>query len=283
MPAIVAAYAAVCFIWGTTWLAIKVSLHYVPPIAGAGLRFILAGLVMYAVAAARKRLVPPSRLPWNVVLVFTTFLFGVNYILTYLAETRLDSGLVSVLFGMLPFFVFAFGSFAGERTTPAIWFGAAIALAGVALISLSGEVRGSPLFVLAAIGAAASSAFANVYAKRHAHHDALVTLPPSMLISGILMTIIGAFTEPVSWSSAFSAPSLGAIAYLAILGSSIAFFLYIWVIQRIPVWIVGLSSLISPVIALFVGAALGGELLSLRELGGAALVIAGIAVALRRG
>jgi len=280
MPAVVAAYAGMCLIWGTTWFGIKLSLQYVPPIAGAGLRFVLAGLLMYAVAAARKRLVPPSKLPWNVVLVFAMFLFGANYVLTYLAETRLDSGLVSVLFGTLPFFVFAFGSLAGERTTPIIWLGAAIAFAGVAAISLGGEVRGSPLFALAAIGAAASSAFANVYAKRHAHHDALVTLPPSMLIAGSAMTLIGALTEPVSCSRAFSLPSLEAIAYLAFLGSGLAFFLNIWVIQRIAVWIVGLSSLIIPVIALFVGAAFGGEHLSVRELAGAVLVIAGIAIAL---
>lgn len=277
---VVAAYAGMCLIWGTTWLGIKISLHYVPPIAGAGLRFILAGALMYAVAAATGKLVPPSRLPWNVVLVFACFLFGANYVLTYTAETRLDSGLVSVLFGTLPFFVFAMGALAGERTTPIVWIGAAVALAGVAAISLGGQVRGSPLYALAVIGASASSAFANVYAKRHAHHDAMVTLPPAMLIAGVTLTLIGIATEPVSWRLAFSAPSLGTILYLALLGSGIAFFLNIWVIQRIPVWIVGLSSLIIPVIALFVGAIAGGEHLGPRELLGSALVIVGIAVAL---
>jgi drug/metabolite transporter (DMT)-like permease len=269
-----------CLIWGTTWLGIKISLQYVPPIAGAGLRFIAAGLLMYAVAAATKKLVPPSRLPWKVVLVFAAFLFGANYILTYLAETRLESGLVSVLFGTLPFFVFAFGSLAGERTTPIVWVGAAIALGGVAAISLGGEVRGSPLYALAVIGAAASSAFANVYAKRHAHHDALLTLPPAMLMAGLAMEAIGVASEPVRWTLALSAPSLLTIFYLACFGSGIAFFLNIWVIQRIPVWIVGLSSLIIPVIALFVGAIAGGEHPGMRELLGSALVVAGIAVAL---
>ena len=267
-----------CAIWGTTWLVIKISLQYLPPIAGAGLRFVLAGLLLYAVAALRGKLT--TRLPWKLVLVLATALFGLNYVLTYLAETRLDSGLVSVLFGTLPFFVFAFGALANERTTPRIWLGAGIAFVGVAIISLGAQVQASPLFALAAIGAAASSAFANVYAKRHAHHDPLVTLPPAMLLAGVVMTAIGAGVEHVTWTRAFSLPSLGALLYLGWLGSGIAFFLNLWVLKRIAVWIVGLSSLIIPVIAVIVGVVAGGEQFTAREAGGSALVILGIAAAL---
>jgi drug/metabolite transporter (DMT)-like permease len=277
---IVAAYAAMCLIWGTTWYGIRVSLEYVPPIAGAGLRFLLAGLALYAVAAWRGRLTPPARLPWKLVLVFAAFLFGLNYILTYTSETRLDSGLVSVLFGTMPFFVFALGALAGEQTTPLIWAGAVVAFAGVAVISLGGEVRGSPLYALGVIAAAASSAFANVYAKRHSGHDPLVTLPPAMLIAGVTMTVIGAFAQPVVWTRALSLPSLEAILYLALFGSGIAFFLNIWVIKHIPVWIVGLSSLIIPIIAVFVGAFAGGEHVTLREICGTLLVIGGVGIAL---
>jgi drug/metabolite transporter (DMT)-like permease len=278
MPAVIAAYAAMCAIWGTTWLVIKVSLQYLPPIAGAGVRFLAAALFLYAFAALRGRLT--AKIPWNVVLVFACFLFGLNYIMTYVAETRLDSGLVSVLFGTLVFFVFAFGALAHEKTTPGTWAGAGVAFIGVAVISLSAQVQASPLYALAVIVAAASSAFANVYAKRHANEDPLVTLPPAMLLAGIVMTAIGALTETVSWKAAISQRSLLAIAYLAWVGSGIAFFLNIWVIKRIAVWIVGLSSLIIPVIAVFVGIVLGGEQLSARELIGSVLVIAGIAVAL---
>lgn len=185
---IVAAYAGMCAIWGTTWLAIKVSLHFVPPLVGVGLRFAISGALMYAVAAAFGALRPLREVPWKLVLVLSVFLFGLNYILTYAAESRLDSGLVAVLFGTLPFFMFGLGHFmTGERTTPRIWAGAAVAFAGVGFISLGGQVRGSPLYALAAIAAAAVSSFGNVYAKRHSHNDPLITLPPSMLIAGIVV------------------------------------------------------------------------------------------------
>src|SRR5215469_4868114 len=165
---VIGAYCAMCAIWGTTWLGIKFSLHYIPALTGVGLRFIIAGLVMYGVARVTlslskgvSRSTASEGMPWKLIAVLAVFLFGLNYILTYTAETRLDSGLVAVLFGTLPFFVFAFGHvLADERTTPRIWIGAVIAFAGVAAISLTGQVRGSPLFALAAIGAAVSSAFA---------------------------------------------------------------------------------------------------------------------------
>jgi drug/metabolite transporter (DMT)-like permease len=272
-----------CAIWGTTWLGIKISLNYAPPIAGAGLRFIIAGLAMYAVAAAARKIVPLREMPWKLIAVLAAFLFGLNYMLTYTAETHVSSGLTAVLFGVLPFFMFGMGHYLiGERTTLVTWLGALLAFAGVGVISLVSDVHGSIWYALAAVGAACSSAFANVYAKRHAHNDPLVTLPPSMLIAGIAVAAIGFTAEHPDVHRAFSPPSWGALLYLALAGSGIAFFINLWLLQRIAAWIVGLSSLIIPVIAVAVGVVFGGEAFGPRELLGAALVIAGVWIALSR-
>lgn len=272
-----------CAIWGTTWLGIKISLHYAPPITGAGLRFIIAGLAMYAVAAALRKTRPLREMPWELIFVLAAFLFGLNYILTYTAETHVSSGLTAVLFGVLPFFMFGMGHYLiGERTTAVTWLGALLAFGGVAVISLEVDVHGSVWYALAAIAAAASSAFANVYAKRHAHNDPLVTLPPSMLIAGIVVSAIGLGAEHPDVHRVFSLPSWGALLYLALAGSGIAFFLNLWLLQRIAAWIVGMSSLIIPVIAVAVGVAFGGEHFGPRELLGAALVVAGVWIALSR-
>ena len=271
-----------CAIWGTTWLGIKISLHFIPPATGAGLRFTLAGAIMYAVAASRGKAVSPASLPWKLVAVLATCLFGLNYILTYLAETHVSSGLTAVLFGVLPFFMFAFGHFLlNEHTRPLTWLGAALAFAGVGVISIASDAHGSFWYALAVVGAAASSAFANVYAKRHAHNDPLVTLPPSMLLAGVAVTIFGFATEPLDAARAFSPGSWAALAYLAVAGSAIAFFLNLWLLRHVRAWIVGLSALIIPVIAVGVGVAFGGEQFGIREGGGAALVIAGVWLALR--
>ena len=279
--AVLLAYAGMCAIWGTTWLVIKVSLAYIPPITGVGMRFLLAGLMLYAIAAMRKELRPLREMPWKLIGVLAIFLFGLNYILTYTSETRLDSGLVAVLFGTLPFFMFGLGHIlVNERTTPRIWIGALIAFVGVGAISLASQVQGAPLFALCAIGAAAISAFANVYAKRHARHAPLLTLPPAMVLAGVAVGLGGLFTEHPDWSRAFALPSIGALLYLSLLGSGVAFFLNMWLLQRIEAWIVGLSSLVTPVLAVAVGVLLGGEHFTLREIGGSLLVILGIWVAL---
>ncbi|MBV8728000.1 MAG: EamA family transporter, partial [Candidatus Eremiobacteraeota bacterium] len=223
-----AAYAVMCAIWGTTWLVIKIGLQTTPPISGVGLRFILAGAFLYAIAMTTKRGWPPRNVPWKLVMVLSATLFGANYVLTYIAETHLSSGLVAVLFGTMPFFTFGLGHFmVGERTTPAVWIGATCAFSGVAIISLGGTAQGSLLFALAAIAAALSSAFANVYAKRHSAHEPLLVLPPAMLVAGVILFVAGIVIERPD-ASAFSGRALGAVLYLSIAGSGIAFFLNMW-------------------------------------------------------
>ena len=277
----VLAYAVMCAIWGTTWLAIKIGLRSLPPVTGAGVRFVLAALFLWALGRFVTGPRGPAP-PWRTVIILATMLFGANYALTYYAETGLASGLVAVLFGTLPFFVFAFGALVlGERVGIMTIVGALLALAGVAAISVGSDTHGSLPYVLATLAAAAISAFANVELKKFAASDPFLTLPPAMLIAGATMTLAGAAFEHPDWVRGTSASSIAAVLYLAVLGSGIAFYLNHWLLQRLDTWVVGLSTLVMPVIAVAVGALIGGEAFGVKELGGAALVIAGMWIALR--
>ncbi|MBC5816060.1 MAG: EamA family transporter [Candidatus Eremiobacteraeota bacterium] len=279
---IIGAYALMCAIWGTTWLGIKFGLATLPPITGVAARFLLAGLFMYSVALVLGKIVPLRAMPWKLIVVLSATLFGLNYVLTYFSETGLSSGLVAVLFGTLPFFMFGLGHFmVDEKTTANTWIGAVLAFGGVAVISLAGNASGSIWYILATIGAALSSAFANVYAKRHSDVDPMVVLPPSMLLAGVVLAVAGLLYERPS-AAIFTIHALLPVLYLAIFGSGIAFFLNLWLLQRLDAGIVGLSALIIPVIAVFVGIAFGGEQFGARDLIGAALVMGGVWFALRR-
>lgn len=272
------AYALMCAIWGTTWLAIKVSLHYVPPMTGVGLRFIIAGLIMFGAAFAARKAAAPN---WKLVLVLAVTLFGLNYVLNYVSETHIASGLTAVLFGTLPFFTFIFGHYMlEERTTARMWAGAVLAFAGVALISLAGGAGGSLWYALAAIGAACSASFANVYAKRHAHNEPLVTLPPAMLIAGTGVFLLGLFFEHPNLAHAAEPQSVALLLYMAVGGSALTFFINLWLLQRITAGLVSLSALIIPVIAVFVGVFAGGEAFGARDIMGGALVLGGVWYAL---
>ena len=270
-----------CLIWGTTWLAIKAGGHGLPPLTGVGLRFLIAGAFLFCLALLRGELRPVRDVPWKLVAVFGACLFGLNYILIYIAETRIDSGLTAVLFGTLPFFIFLFARMmTNERTTWRVWAGGCAAFLGVAVISLKGTLGASPLFALAVIAAAVVAAYANVYGKRHGSLAPLVTLPPAMLASGAVVFGAGLCVERTDWHAALSGTSLAALLYLALLGSGVAFLLLMWLLQRLPAGVIGLSSLTFPAIAIAAGALLGGEHVTLREIAGAALVVAGMAIAL---
>ncbi len=279
------AYFAMCAIWGTTWLAIKYSLAGLPPVTGSGFRFVLAGAFLWAVGAATHRATNVrAKPPWHLIVVLAATLFGGNYIFTYYAETHLASGLVAVLFGTLPFFVFAIAHYVvHERVRPIALVGAAIAFTGVAIISLAGgDLSGALPYILATLAAAALSAFATVYLKKYAASDPLTTLPPAMALGGVVMSAAGVAFEKVDWHAAIAPSSIAALLYLAVAGSGIAFFLNHWLLQRMASWVVGLSALVIPVIAVVVGAVFGGEAFGLRDLLGAALVIGGVSLAVVR-
>ena len=270
-----------CAIWGTTWLAIKIGLRGLPPITGAGVRFIVAAAFLTILA----RVLPGARgarPSLRLIVTLALTLFGANYALTYYAETGIASGLVAVLFGTLPFFVFALDAFAGRGrpTSPAL-AGTLLALVGVATIALGPDARAALPYVLATLGAAAISAYANIALKAAAHSDPLRTLPPAMLLAGVVMTAGGLGFEHIDWPRALAPSSLLAIVYLAAFGSAIAFALNQWLLRSLATWVVGLSSLIVPVLAVIVGAVFGGEAFGVRQLIGAALVIVGLWVALR--
>ncbi len=279
----VGAYCACVLIWGTTWLAIKVSLHGMPAVFGAGVRFIVAAAFLYALALASRidlrRITPP----WHLVGVLALTMFGLNYALTYLAETHLASGLVAVLFGTMPFFIFGFAHvMLGERADRNTLIGALLALGGVTLISLVGDVRADALYVAAALLASASSGYANVYLKRYADAEPLVTLPPAMLAAGVVMTLWGLAFERIDVRLATSPATLEAVAYLAVFGSAIAFSLNHWLLQRISSGRMGLSALMIPVMAVAVGALFGGEVFGARDIIGALLVTGGVWLSLIR-
>ncbi len=250
---------------------------------GAGVRFVVASLLLYAIGIALRVDFRRDAPPLHLVAVLATTMFGLNYALTYVAETHLASGLVAVLYGTLPFFVFGFAHvMVGERASAATILGASLALGGVATISLAGSVRGDVVYVVAAVAASALSGFGNVYLKRYSQAEPLATLPPAMLVAGVAMTVWGVVFERIDRHAATQAQSLLAVAYLAAGGSALAFYLNHWLLKRIDSGIIALSALMVPVIAVAVGAFFAHERLGPRDLAGAAMVIGGVSLALAR-
>jgi len=250
------------------------------PITSAGARFLIAGLILYAVAAWRGVPRRWSDIPVPLVLVLAIFGFIFDYGLIYVAEAHIDSGIVALLFGSTTLFTCLFSRIMlSETIGRSTVVGLTLAMAGLLVIGISRQVAVSPLFAGAAILAAACSAFSNVYAKQF-RADPLISLPPAMTAAGILMLGLGLLLEPLDLRTALSAESLGALVYLAIAGSAVAFFLLLWLIDRLPAVFIGLMAIPIRLIALAFGVILGGEHLDIPILTGTALSTVGLALAL---
>jgi drug/metabolite transporter (DMT)-like permease len=317
-----ATLALLTLIWGTTWAAIRIGLRGIPPFTGVALRFALAAAALLAVArglGVRLRgatvvvgaptaagataaaggtaaagavhtaaALPPAR-PWRVWLVNAAFTFVIPYGVLYWAEQWVPSGLAAVLFATSPLWVAlaAHLMLPGERLRAPTVAGVLVGFAGVALI-FSDDLRalGGPRVAAAAavlLISPLTSAFGVVAVKRWG-----AGLHP-LSVAAVPMALTAAVMGLVAWATEsgrplrFDATSVAALLYLALCGSALSFTLYFWLLRRRPATTLSLINYLTPIVALLIGGAALGESFSARTLAGSALVVGGVAVAMRAG
>ncbi len=281
-------FALLILIWGTTWAVIRIGLQGVPPFTGVAVRFTIAGALLLALAlAAGVRLgrAPHEKSLW---LANGVLSFCLSYSIVYWSEQYIPSGLAAVLWATYPLFVAALAHvlLSGERLAARAAAGLVLGFAGVAVIFsddlalLGGEqVRHAALVMLVS---PLVSAVATVAIKRWGagvHPLSLSALP--MLLAGAAMGVLALLFErgrPV----VLDGRSVGAILYLAVLGSAVTFTVYYWLLARVTATQLALISYVIPVVALAVGAVLFAEPLRPRVLGGSGLILAGVVLVSRR-
>ncbi len=283
-----AALAVLVLIWGTTWAAIRVSLQGIPPLKGVVIRFAIAAVLLLALAPILKVQLgkqPRERWLWvlNGALTFT-----LSYGLVYWAEQWVPSGLAAVLFATFPLFVTVLAHFAlpHEPFRSGSLIGVLLGFVGVAvLFSEDFQKLGGPKVAFASalllIGPFVS-AVANVAVKKWGGgiHPLSISAVPMALGSLFMVPFAWGMEtgRPVTWGTG---PVL-ALLYLAVAGSAVAFTLYYWLLRRLPATSLSLINYATPVVAVAVGTLLLDEPFTLRILLGAALVVAGVAVAMRQ-
>lgn len=278
--------ALLCLIWGSTWLVIRTGLEDLPPLHAAALRFTLASAIFWLVAPRLARLEggTPPRL-W-LVLVFGTLNFATSYAIVYWAETVIPSALASVLWAVFPMLMAVSGHLflPGERLAPRQWIGFALGFLGVALLfrtdlyGLSaGAVGVGAVYLLSPF----VSAIGQTCIKRHGQGASSVLLNRGALTLGMVLLWILALTLERGAELRFSRSALFSIAYLAVVGTCVAFGLYYWVLRTTPAYKMSLIAYVTPVIALFLGWSVGKEPVGLSTLCGAGLVLGGVGLVRR--
>jgi drug/metabolite transporter (DMT)-like permease len=277
----------ISLVWGSTWLVIRVGLDDLPPLFGAGIRFIVAGLVMAVLVRWLGEREGGTRPPRGVVWAQALCQFTGNFALVYWCETVIPSGLVSVLWATFPLMMALTGHFVtrAERLHGRQWFGLVLAFGGVASLFGTDVARGGERAVtmgLLLLLAPASVTFSTSLIKRRAADaSSLLLNRDSMLIGGLLLLVLAAIFERGS-AVRLTPGALFSVVYLALFGSVITFGAYLWLLRTVPAYRLSLVSYVTPVIALLLGRALRSEPFATTTLAGTALVLAGVALTLQR-
>ena len=281
----IAAYVLLVVIWGTTWSVIQIGLERIPPLGGVAIRFLLAGVVLWAIARARGIRLGRNKYEKKLWWINAAFAFALSYGVVYWTEQWLPSGLAAVLFATYPLFIGLIAHLAlpGERLSAAEGVGMLLGFAGVATIFSAdfGTLGGRHVFIASVVMLAspAAAAIATVCVKRWGgsiHPLSLTAVP--MIMAGAAMGIVALVFErgrTYTWDAA----AIGALLYLAVIGSAVTFTLYYWLLAYLPAKRMALIAYLIPLIAVTIGT-LRGERLTSRILIGSVTVIAGVALAL---
>ena len=277
-----------CLIWGSTWLFIKLGLEDLPPFTFAGIRFVIASIILIVIIAARRIELPRSRADW-ILLVVTGFLsFTCNYGMVFWGEQYVSSGLAALLQATIPVFGLVIAHFylPGEQMTPIKIFGVVMGVAGVGVV-FSNQLSVAGLSALAGCAAlvvgSACAAYANVLVKaRGAKLNPAILSGGQMVFGLIPLLLIGISFEGNPLKFHWTPMAVVALFYLAIVGSVIAFLLYYWLVQHMDVTNTMLIALVTPITAVILGMLVLNEELNWRTLAGGAMIIAGIGLMVLR-
>ena len=280
------AFAIIYFVWGSTFLAIRVGVREVPPFLLAGMRFLVAGAALYLWMRAKGARSPSLR-EWGGATLLAVMIFVFDYGLLFWAEKRVPSGIAAVMMATIPVFM-ALSEILILKTqqlTSRLALGLLMGIAGVVvLVSHSGkfgdagiDTAGAVALLIAAISWSVASALTR---KLPLPHSKAMSSGAQMLAGGVLLTATAAMLGEFRGFhlQAVSMKAWLALAYLIVAGSIAGFTAYVWLIHHESPTKVATYAYVNPVVAVIVGYCFGGETLSLRTVLGTLLVLVSVVV-----
>jgi len=277
-----------CAIWGTTWIFIKFGLDEgIPPFTFASARFLVAIVGLLAIVGVGRIRMPSGSRQWKLIAITGFLQFTINYSLVFWSEQYITSGLAAVLQSMISVFGLALSWFylPDERVDGLKVLAVIIGILGVAVVFYEQLVLQNPMAffgsVAIVVGAyAAAHASILVKAKASGMHPASLVL--GQMLCGLVPMLILAMREKSPWEIEWTVTAIFSIFYLAVPGTIGAFWLYYWLLGRIESTKAMMISLVTPIIAVLVGFAFGGEKMPATIMLGGALILTGIGLILFR-
>jgi drug/metabolite transporter (DMT)-like permease len=283
---VVAAFAAVYTIWGSTYLAIAIAITAMPPFLMAGARFLLAGAIVYAWLRLRGSARPTWRHVGSALVIGGLLLVGGNGAVVF-AEQYIPSGLVALLVAMVPIYMALLDWLrpGGRRPGILVALGLIFGFAGIFLLVGPDAVIGGgatyfPWILIPLVGSLAW-AMGSLYSRSAKLPAApLMGTALQMLAGGALLVALGLATGEVTRVNpdSFTVEALLAFGFLVVFGSIVGFSAYIWLLRTVNPARVSTYAYVNPVVALLLGSAFNGEHITPREIAAAVVILLAVAI-----
>jgi drug/metabolite transporter (DMT)-like permease len=281
---ILLAFSIIYFVWGSTFLAIRIGVHEVPPLLLAAMRFLVAGVALYVWLLARGEASPTLR-QWGAASLLATLIFVLDYGFLFWAEQHVPSGIAAVILAAIPVFISLLEILIlrTQRLTARLGVALLVGIGGVAVLmnrSLSmGEAPINRAGAAALLFSAFSWSLATILTKKLALPKSKpMSAAAQMLSGGIQLILVSALFGELSGFEprAVSWRAWAALFYLIVAGSIIGFTAYIWLLHHESPTKVGTYAYVNPVVAVLLGYFAGGETIGSRTIAGTLLILVSV-------
>ena len=270
-----AALFALYFIWGSTYLAIRLALPGFPPLMMAGLRFVMAGALLYLLLRLRGE-PRPAWAQWRAAARVGTLLVAGNA-LVVVAEQWVSSGVAAVAIASVPLWAVLFAGLWGRWPAKGEWIGLVVGLAGVALLQSGGELRASRAGAIVLVLSTVSWALGSMWSRRLPIPKGLMAAATEMLTGGAVVLAV-ALVRGERMVVLPGAQATLAFLYLVVFGSMIAYSAYAFLLANVRPAMATSYAYVNPVVAVVLGALVAGEQVGLLAVGALVLILGGVAI-----
>lgn len=281
---IVLAFFAIYVLWGTTFLAIRIAVQELPPLFAAGVRFFIAGIVLYGFLSFRVK-TQPTGVQWRNLAILGLLMFVAEYGPLFWAEKYVSSGVASLLAATLPLITMVLEVFILREQRFRLRFvvSTVVGFLGVGVLLVKNGGQHIPILPCIAIlaGATTWSLGSVLTCSLDLPESKPLTAGAAMALGGGMLLVLSALFGEMRPMPHVSIRGALALLYLIFFGSLLAFTAYVWLLGRMPATRVASHAYVNPVVAVALGYFFAGEVITMRTLLGAALIIASVFLILR--
>ncbi|BCJ04983.1 drug/metabolite exporter YedA [Pseudomonas sp. RtIB026] len=272
---LVGAFLALYLVWGSTYLFIRIGVESWPPMLMAGVRFVIAGSLLYGFL--RWRGVPaPTWAQWRAAGAIGFLLLSCgNGGVTLAEHAGVASGVAALAVATVPLFTLVFGLFFGHRNSRLEWAGIALGLVGIGMLNMGSNLQASPMGAALILFAAAAWAFGSVWSKSLPLPQGAMASAAEMLVGGAAL-LIGSAVSGERLTQMPTAAGWGALAYLVFFGSILAFSSYMYLLKHVRPAAATSYAYVNPAVAVLLGIVFAGEQIGAEECVAMAVIIGAV-------